>query len=213
MNNIFQEKRSTFLLLVGLLFVLLIVLYFAFISPLLSDLKGKETTQTDLQNEIAILESQLEQLDNAQEDFEQDLLELQKKIPPTRELEEIVLILRDIERHSSSLIKSIDFHYGSSLPSANFWQELDSDEVLEGEVDADEEAEETPAIDFSQKPESLQIITIKMDISSPNYEEFLSFITEIEQQERIMGVSELKFDKPGEEVTHNVELFTFYYKK
>lgn len=219
MNNIFQEKRSTFLLLVGLLILLLIVLYFAFIGPLLSDLKGKKVSQEILQNDITVLEKQLEQLDDVQEDLEQEQLDLQRKVPLTRELEEIVLILQDIESHSSSLIRSIDFHYDSSLPSSNFFRELDSDEVLE-----DEEVEESPAIDLSEKPENLQLITIQMDISSPNYDEFLSFITEIEQQERIMSVSRLNFIKPGEEslvfaeepneqVTHQVELITFYYKE
>src|SRR5690625_2470808 len=141
MNNIFQEKRSAFLLLVGLLFVLLIVLYFAFISPLLSDLKGKKASQVDLQNDIAILEKQLQQLDESQEEFEQEQIALQKKIPLTRELEEIVLILQDIELQSSSVIELIDFHYDSSLPTSDFLNELDSDEVLEGEDDFEENDE------------------------------------------------------------------------
>lgn len=227
MNNIFQEKRNTFLLLVGLLFVLLIVLYFAFIGPLLSDLKGKKATQVNLQNDIAALEKQLEQIDDAQEDFEQEQLELEKKIPPTRELEEIVLVLQDIELHSSSLIESIEFYYDSSLPTSDFLRELDSDEVLEGEDDSDAESEEnndeaSPAIDLSEKPESLQIITVRMDVSSPNYDEFLQFITDIEGQERIMSVSRLQFEKPGEvafsieetgeTVTHHVEFITFYHE-
>src|SRR5690625_1676802 len=142
MNNIFQEKRSIFLLLVGLLFVLLIVLYFAFIGPLLGDLKDKKATLKSLQDDVALLEVKVDQLDDAQEEFEQEQIELQKKIPLTRELEEIVLILQDIEQQSSSLIESIDFHYDSSLPTSDFLHELDSDEVLEGEDDTDSEHEE-----------------------------------------------------------------------
>lgn len=228
MNNIFQEKRNTFLLLIGLLFVLLIVLYFAFISPLLSDFKGKKASQVSLQNDIAVLEKQLEQLADVQEEFEQEQLELQKKIPLTRELEEIVLILQDMELQSSSLIESIDFYYDSSLPTSDFLYELDSDEVIEDEdssvvegVENDDEA--SRAIDLNEKPESLQIITIRMDISSPTYDDFLHFITEIEQQERIMSVSGLHFEKTSEEglvlaeeldetITYQVELITFYYQ-
>ena len=86
---------------------------------------------------------------------------------------------------------------------------------MEGEENHDEAS---PAIDLSEKPEDLQIITVRMDVTSPNYDDFLEFITEIEQQERIMSVSSLQFEKPGKEeqgetITHQVELITFYYDK
>src|SRR5690625_485745 len=131
MNNMFEENRSTFLMLVGLMFVLLMVLYFAFISPLLSDLKEKKSSQVDLQNDIAVLEKKLQQLDESEEEFEQEQLELQKKIPLTRELEEIVLILQEIELHSSSVIEEINFYYDGSLPTSDFIHELDTEEMVE----------------------------------------------------------------------------------
>src|SRR5690625_512379 len=225
MNNIFEENRNAFLMLSGLLFVLLIVLYFAFISPLLSDLKDERANHIDLQNEIAVLEKQIQQIDETQEELTQEQLELQKKVPLTRELEEIVLILQDIELQSSSLIELIDFYYDSSLPTPDFSHELDADEVIEGANDAEGEEnsdKESQTIELKEKPESLQVITISMEITSPSYDDFLQLIKEIEQQERIMSVSKLQFEKTSdftvndeqdELITHKVELMTFYYKE
>lgn len=225
MNNIFEENRNAFLMLSGLLFVLLIVLYFAFISPLLSDLKDERANHIDLQNEIAVLEKQIQQIDETQEELTQEQLELQKKVPLTRELEEIVLILQDIELQSSSLIELIDFYYDSSLPTPDFSHELDADEVIEGANDTESEEnsdKESQTIKLKEKPESLQVITISMEITSPSYDDFLQLIKEIEQQERIMSVSKLQFEKTSdftvkdeqdELITHKVELMTFYYKE
>lgn len=225
MNNIFEENRNAFLMLSGLLFVLLIVLYFAFISPMLSDLKDGRANHIDLQNEIAVLEKQIQQIDETQEELTQEQLELQKKVPLTRELEEIVLILQDIELQSSSLLELIDFYYDSSLPTPDFSHELDADEVIEGANDAEGEEnsdKESQTIELKEKPESLQVITISMEITSPSYDDFLQLIKEIEQQERIMSVSKLQFEKTSdftvkdeqdELITHKVELMTFYYKE
>lgn len=216
MNNIFQEKRNIFLLLVGLLFMLCMVLYFAFLSPLLGDMKQKEQSIESLQADVAVLEKRVEKLGENQENFEKEHALLQKKIPFTRKLDEIVLILQDIERQSSSLIKSVDYQYESSFPTAIFSKELEVNEEDQSVGKSDEGV--LPTIDFGEKPESLQIFTIQMDVSSPTYEDFLQFITDIEQQERIMSVSRLRVDKPTEAelsedemVTYNVELITFYY--
>jgi len=226
MNNMFEENRSTFLMLVGLMFVLLMVLYFAFISPLLSDLKEKKSSQVDLQNDIAVLEKKLQQLDESEEEFEQEQLELQKKIPLTRELEEIVLILQEIELHSSSVIEEINFYYDGSLPTSDFIHELDTEEMVEDEDGSEGEKgknndEKSPTIDLVEKPERLQLITLNMEITSPTYDDFLQLVTEIEQQERIMGVSKVQFETQSESVDvetdgsieAEVELITFFYQE
>lgn len=210
MNNIFQEKRNTFLLLVGLLFVFCFVLYFAFLNPLLIDVKQKKLSIESLRTDVTVLEKKVEQLDGDHEDFKAEQTTLQKKIPTTRKLGEIVLTLQNIERKSSSSIKSIDFQYENSLPTTDISKEQDLDE------------ESGLVTDFNEKPKGLQIITVQMDISSPSYEDFLQFITDIEQEERIMSVSQLHLDKPieteissaeesKETLIYNVDLITFYY--
>ena len=208
------------------MFVLLMVLYFAFISPLLSDLKEKKSSQVDLQNDIAVLEKKLQQLDESEEEFEQEQLELQKKIPLTRELEEIVLILQEIELHSSSVIEEINFYYDGSLPTSDFIHELDTEEMVEDEDGSEGEKgenndEKSPTIDLVEKPERLQLITLNMEITSPTYDDFLQLVTEIEQQERIMGVSKVQFETQSESVDvetdgsieAEVELITFFYQE
>lgn len=224
MNNIFQEKRNTFLLLIGLLFILLMVIYLAFLRPLSGELKMKESSLIDLQGNIASLEKEVSLLAEDETEIEIEQISLQKRIPLTKELENLVLTLQEIELVSLSRIESIEFHYDSSLPTSDFLSESESDD--EDEEIANEEAtgdtETIPAIDLSEKPESLQIITVRMDVLSPTYEDFLHFITEIEQQERIMSVSRLYFEKPTEEeliiaeepdetMTYSVEIITFYY--
>jgi hypothetical protein len=222
MNNIFQEKRSAFILLVGLLFVLLIVIYFAFLKPFTDELKGKESSSLDLQDEIARLEKEMSRLDDIENELAIEQISLQKKIPLTEELEKLVLTLGEIELVSLSHIETIEFHYDGSLPTTDFLVETEADNEAASDEETEHSTEANPAIDFSEKPASLEIITIRMDVVSPTYEDFLHFITEIEKQERIMSISRLQFEKPGEEeliiaeesneaIIYNVELITFYY--
>lgn len=227
MNNTFQEKRGILLALVGLFLVLLVVIYFAFLRPLTGELESKESSLGTLKSDIHSLEKEVLALDQVVESFDMERVVQEKKIPVNRQLEELILLIQEIELVSLSEVETIDFTYDSSLPDTVFLQEGEEEDPDGTDTDADTEevADEEgakPAIDLSEKPETLEVITIRMEVSSPSYERFQTFITEIEKQERIMLISRLDFDKPAEEelviadhpdetMTFNLELVTFYY--
>lgn len=216
MNNQIQEKKGMFFLLLGLFFLLLIVLYFFLYQPLVNELKVKENQVRTTKNEVDILNVRSEKA-TTKDDSNLEQLRLQTKLPMSRELESLILTLEEIEAVSNSRVENISFSYDGSMPES----------TTEGENEATEEAENEVTeslIDLEEKPENLHVITISMSVTSPNYDDFQTFIKEIEKQKRMMAVSQLEFEKPAESelllekdpdesIILNVAITTFYYEE
>lgn len=246
MNEYFEANKRSLFILAGLLFILAIVLYFILVRPLVNDYQGEVRKISDLKEEIAQLEARLESLDEETPDgFDVEQLILENKIPTERELDEYILAIQQLELHTESKIESITFAYDSSIETEPAPEEEseendeDSDEAdTDAEVDeeADEEADEsddseeadevnTPTLDaefLSVLPENLYVMSISLEVTSPNFDEFLELIKLIEANERISIVTNLDFTKPTEEdiyfsdvpledIPFNVEIATFYY--
>lgn len=231
MNNQFQENKGMFLLLLSLLFVLLIVCYFIFLQPVQSDKKTKESQLQQGNNDIALLEIQINNERNKDDGFNNmDKFKLAGQLPEDPFIDQLILTLEEIEFVSGSRFEQIQFSYGGSTPE----RYLGNEEELGGELEensneqndthdlVEEQEEQAPPFDFEGKPEELQVINISMKVLSTNYDHFQSFIQEIEKQERMMFVSHLNFNHPGEEqlliedppieeITFDVTLTTFYY--
>ncbi|RDW16338.1 hypothetical protein CWR48_16980 [Oceanobacillus arenosus] len=213
MNSLFQENKKSFLLLLGLVFVLIIVAYFLFYQPLTKELKAQKSQVTQLQSDIALFNVQLEHVDNDDSlDMDIENVRLANIMPPTPELESLVKTLNEIELMSGSRIEELRFSYDGSLPERVVNEEavVDSESAVPEEPVATEDVETdsnpevsgeiTPVIAMPEKPENLHLITVSMDIASPDYEHFQILLKEIEKQERIMMVNRLEFDKPAESV-------------
>lgn len=77
------------------------------------------------------------------------------------------------------------------------------------------------AISNLQLPASLKMVTIGIDIESPNHKQLLEFIREIEKLDRVMHVDAIEYEVPGEEqefeetpkefVEAKIQVTTFYY--
>lgn len=229
MSNLFQENKNAFLLLLGLFFVLLIVLYIALFRPLASELEDQEGAVSSLHTDVSILKVKAEKL----KETPLDTSHLEMKIPLRRELKKILHSLQDVEELSNSEIHSISFNYTNQLPSVDFEEESDEDldenideedddqhdqdEVID-DVDADESARKV--IPMDEKPENLEMISIHMSVLSPDFDHFEKFIKEIEQLDRITIISSLDFNRPdqwiemdeqSEMMEFSIELLTFYY--
>lgn len=239
MNNIFQENKQAFLLLLGLLFILIGVFYFLFYQPLTKERDSAVEQEVTLQDEIESLNSEINQQDSIEIDNNEfENMILAKKMPDNPELEEFLLTLNEIELVSDSRIENLAFSYDGSLPERLTEEEdeetADTDEnstvgnpgeelVSEEEELIEEAAVEVNSImEMEGKPENLRLITVRIEVFSPDYDQFQTFLTEIENQERIMMVNRLEFEKPAEQelVIENsedetirtvVDVTTFYY--
>lgn len=92
---------------------------------------------------------------------------------------------------------------------------------------AEDEDEKTPTIDpaiLSEKPENLHVMTVNLNVTSPNFEEFIELLKLIESNERISIVTSLQFTKPTEEeiyfadipleeIPFTAQIATFYYSE
>lgn len=220
MNNLFKENARIFSLLLVLLFVLLIVVYFVFVNPQSKQLKAAKQNVSNLESEIAALEASRNQ---SKDSLDSDTLLLEKKVPITPELEDLLLTFQEIELVSGSRIENIEFSYDGELPE-NHSGSGESQENQSNDANDATENNESEPINTSNgnKPEFLRVITAKMDVLSPDYDSFQEFLQELEKRERVMRVDKLTFEKPaekeqlegsGETITFTIEATTFYYKQ
>lgn len=223
MNNLFKENARIFSLLLVLLFVLLIVVYFVFVSPLSKQLKAAKQNVSNLETEISVLEASRNQ---SKDSLDSDTLLLEKKVPITPELEDLLLTFQEIELTSDSRIENIEFSYDGKLPENHSGsgesQENQSNDTNDENVATENNESEQANTRNGNKPEFLKVITAKMDVLSPDYDSFQVFLQELEKCERIMRVDKLTFEKPaekeqlegsGETITFTIEATTFYYKQ
>lgn len=223
MNNLFEEKRTLFLLLLCLIFLGLLALYLFLLQPLSAELQSTKNGNTSLESEIAVLEAKK----NPESQKDIDSLLLQKKVPLHPELEKLLLTFQEIEQTSGSRIEIVDFLYDGKEPEFDFVQEENGENNINGQDSANaEKPEETSSAnnEDTEKPDKLHLVTAKLNVLSPDHEHFIQFLREIEKLERITRVDQLQVNKPTEQVlefqenpnktvSFNVDITTFYYEK
>jgi len=246
MNEYIQTNKRSLILLTLLFFILAVVLYFMLVRPLSADLTKQEKNIVTAKDNIQQLEETLQLLDLTPDDEAFEDLMLEKVIPTERELDEYILSLQQLEVTTESKIEQINFVYDSQIADheqieadeANDTQdETESSDEVDDEVTDDDEAsdeEEAEEKDTSneptleptfifEKPEGLQVISVRVTAASPSLEEFVNFLKAIEQSERLSIVSQLRFnhptehdeyfaDEPQTDITFEIELTTFYYE-
>lgn len=222
MNNLFQENKRPFTILLVLLLLLTIVLYFLFLRPLIANVKNQQVTNTSLASEIEVLDVKIQTLSEQ----EIDTTELELKVPLTRDLQALVLSLENIEEVSGTKVGSIRLNYNDGLPNIDIDDDESSDtNVVESEENA-EDIEEIPnVIPIEDKPERLKMISLRLDVYAPDFEHVKQFIREIEKLERLTIISRVEFSRPvqiiddeqladdeqPELMEFTIDLITFYY--
>lgn len=221
MNNLFEEKRTLFLLLLSLVFLGLLTVYLFFLQPLSAELRSTKSANVSLEDDIAVLEAMKDP--DTRKDI--DTLLLQKKIPLDPELEKLLLTFQEIEQTSGSRIDAVEFSYDGNDPEFDFSdEEKDAEGNQENETKANTEDDEKddPKEDIN-KPEKLHLVTAELTVLSPDHEHFMKFIKEVEALERVTRVDQLELFQPTEEdldfqekADQSVEFImtvtTFYYK-
>lgn len=239
MNEYFRENKRSLLLLTSLLFILAMVLYVILLRPLLADLTGKKNDIVEKKDEIYLLEKQFENFELELTEIDVNQLEMEKKIPLERNLDEYILSIQQLEIMTGSKIEQIEFLYDSSVEDLDADQtegedtettetedNKEDEENIQSEDDVDtEKSDEQLTVDtqiITDKPDGLQVMTVKLVAASPNFDKFISLLETIENQERISIVSKLTINKPTEtdllfvedplkSIFFEAELTTFYY--
>lgn len=240
MNEYFEQNKRSLLILVALFFLLAIVLYLLVLHPLLSDFAKKEKDIATVNEEIQLLEARIENFNIEDEEIDIEQLMFEKKIPVERELDKYILSLQQIETKTDSKIERIDFVYDSNLETIeeepvteeevepiDETEELNDDTDEESDEEENEEEQEAPTIDptiLREKPEDLQVMTVRVTAISPDYDDFINVLKFVEDEERISIVTRLHFTQPTETdlsfeqdpskvIPFEIELTTFYYDK
>lgn len=221
MSDFFQEKRKIILFIGIILFLLLGLLYFYLLMPLKDDANAAEQNVKQLETEVKTLENRLNQNET---DQPKNTAKLEKKMPLSRQLDELILSLQEIEMVSGSQIASITFNnYDGGLTEAdgtynnnettdgtdntatNEPDENQSDNQAaadesndDNESDTNDESEQATDETVTNLPTNVKLITINLSIASPDYEHFQLFLRELEKLERITRVDTLTFTKPAE---------------
>ncbi|MCM3478164.1 hypothetical protein [Caldibacillus thermoamylovorans] len=132
MSDFFQEKRKIILFIGIILFLLLGLLYFYLIMPLKDDANAAEQNVKQLETEVEAVENRLNQNES---DQPENTAKLEKKMPLSRQLDELILSLQEIEMVSGSQIASINFNnYDGGLTEADGTNE--NNESTEGTDEA-----------------------------------------------------------------------------
>lgn len=238
MNNFIQEKKSLVLFIVVILFLLLGLLFLNLVKPIKDDAAMVETNVQSLETEIAILQNQLNGQKNEETQYE-NTYELEKKLPLDRSIDDLILSLQEIQLVSDSRIENISFNnYDSALTEADVAFEDEETEAGESVEESSEESTEQisdetfpPVSDLSEEPslpENVKLITVSLDVISPDFEHFMQFLKEVEKLERVTRVGTLSFDQATEQdmiaineeedevefdesITTNMQITTFYY--
>src|SRR5690625_97717 len=224
MSDFLEENKRGLLLLLGLFIILAIALYFLFVQPLQADVSSRETGINSKQKEIAALEKKIKEVQAEIETTDIEQLLLNKTIPESRELDEYIISLQKLEHQTDSRIDSIDFLYDSSIADHD-----DKDIVETNEEESEDNEDNEEEVDFEpdpiiiqEKPDGLEVMTVRVSAKSPTFDDFIELLEVIERQERVSIVSRVQFTSPTgfdevfadeleEDIPFEIELTTFYF--
>ncbi|WP_286927065.1 MULTISPECIES: hypothetical protein [Lysinibacillus] len=226
MTRLLNSKKSGILLLVLLIASLLFALYYYVILPKKDEVQAKEASIQSLQSEIKNLEQSLASFDEQLEVPMQETLEMQKKVPSVRAVEQILRDMVEIEEVTGTRMESLTFNnYDEPVADANVGQ---TNTVAEAEAKVNEENQEnteTPPIStIAQEniPPELKLVTFTFDIGALTFDSMVTFLKEVEKLERVMKIDTIKMSLPGEKekldkeadtiIKATVQITTFYYE-
>jgi len=226
MTRLLNSKKSGILLLALLIASLLFALYYYVILPKKDEVQAKEASIQSLQNEIKSLEQSLASFDEQLEVPMQDTLDMQKKVPSVRAVEQVLRDMVEIEEVTGTRMESLIFNnYDEPVADANVGQ---TNTVAEAEAKVNEENQENsetpPVSTIAQEniPPELKLVTFTFDIGALTFDSMVTFLKEVEKLERVMKIDTIKMSLPGEKekldkeadttIKATVQITTFYYE-
>lgn len=220
--SILYNKRTLTILLFLLLITISVYVYSAYYSPLVVEI---ESTEQKLKAEEKLIEALEVRVNDVPSETRVVTSNLQQRLPVKPMTDKLLLDFEKVELLSNSLITSISFidgEEGEGETAQNQGAETDENENLleEGWAPplADEQIRES---DMSTEtlPAGIRKISAQLTVESPSYAEMEKFLSELENQIRIIEIEQLTFEGPeeltklrGEEerLTYNVNVTAYY---
>lgn len=227
MNELVSNKRTATLLIVALVVLILGAIYYYVIYPLQNERDAKKNNVQVLQTEVAVLNEQYQSA-QAEGSSTENTFQLVKQIPLTRELDELIRSMEEIELVSDSRIETVEFNnYDENVAESTLVPEetepTDVTEEIESPEDAVEGEEVAPVSPIAETilPTNLKLITFNVSIQAKSYEHFTTFVEEVEKIDRIMRIDQVNMAAPGEQeivdkseeeaTAATIQITTFYY--
>lgn len=232
-----SNKNTSVLLLVVLVAALLFAVYYYIVLPKKDNVVAIESSINALQTEITTLESQMTSIDEQSATEVENVFTIRQRLPKSREIDQLLLNLEEIEFVSEARITSIGFNSYDTLVSESAIAPTPEEEIVTDESTVEEpaiegETEDTEAEEVTEAPVSdiaavtlppeLKLITFNLELEVPEYQSLQRFIKELEKLPRIMHVDTINFTLPGEEgefmedaaesLTASIQVTTFYYE-
>lgn len=245
-------KNTGPLLITALLLALLFAVYYYMVLPKQEKAAEKQNIVTQLTSETATMKEQIALIKENQNGEVDSSLIIRQKLPDNREIDQLLLSLEEAEYVSGSRIVTITFNNYDNLVSESGLidpnvptedeqadgspvenesesttennetiENVQTNESVSEEIDQQEEIP-VSAMSVEALPANLKLITIQIDIESPDDEQLQQFIKEIEQMERVMHIDAIEYALPGEEdvlteegtsiVTASIQVTTFYFE-
>lgn len=227
-----SNKNSSSLLLILLVAALLFAVFYYIVLPKKEEVESLENSVGSLQTEIKTIRTNITALEAENSKENTDVFEIRQKLPQSREIDQLLLNLEEIEFVSKTRITSIGFNSYDALVSesaiapspeeeAEITEETEAAENVEGEETG--ETGETPVSEIAAQtlPPELKLITFNIEIESPASQNIQLFIEEIENLKRIMHIDSISYSLPGEEgeftdeeetLHASIQVTTFYYE-
>ena len=221
MNELVSNKRTALLLIVALVLLVLGAIYYYVIYPLQSERSAKENNVEMLQAEVSVLSEQYQSAQEGDSPTENAFL-LESQVPITRDLDELIRSIEEVELVSDSRIESIKFNnYDENVAESTLAPDVTEEtESIENQVQSEEVAPVSPVAE-TVLPNKLKLITFEVSIQSKSYEQLVLFVEEMEKMSRIMRIDQVELTAPGEEeivdktyeeaLAATIQITTFYY--
>lgn len=218
MKLLFSTKEKIILAAaVLILIVSIVLLQFHFLSPLKSELQGKEQT---LQTEQKLVETMQQKQSGNNETANENTTELQKEIPVKPLQDQFILDLQQAEAVSDSQIKTMSFADGGQVveasaqtntanstasnttqtqsnssasqtnPSSAATPQQDA-QTTNGS--AQQQNTQSPNQAQSSTPSAVNKLTVQLSIESAHYEDLEKFINTLEGLKRITVVEAINY--------------------
>lgn len=205
-----RKHYIIFASVVALLVMGIILFYYLSYAP-------KQTMVEQKKQEIEIEEQLIQVLDQQQESAGIGLgntMELQRKIPVTSYVEQLILELEKAEVVSNSRIMNMTFG------DADFSATTTLDEYVEANSTTTTDSTEEQQTEQAYLPEGLKKVTVNLSVESENYEDLTTFLEELEGLTRITQIELVAFTGLPEltsiaqeltSLTYSVQLSAFYH--
>jgi len=232
-----SNKNTSIILLVLLIAALLFAVYYYLVLPKKENVESLESSINSLQTEITSLQDQQSSIEVSTTSNVENVFAIRQKLPQSREIDQLLRNLEEIEYMTKSRITSIGFNSYDELVSessivSNSDEEAATDEKAQDETATEESTEaantegkisETPVSDIAATtlPPELKLITFNLEIEAPENQNVEKFIKELENLPRIVHIDSIDYSLPGEEgelqeedesITASIQVTTFYYE-